>query len=99
MKNDWMYGFIILAFTSIILIAIAFGSNWSARHIGGTEDVHLPADKKLVNATWKNSSLWLLTRPMKPDEVPEVYDFIEDSNLNVFEGTVHIIEHKGGATN
>ena len=78
------------------IIGVITGTHFSTRQFGGNEELHLPADKKLINATWKNSSLWMLTRPMKSDEVPEVYDFIESSNLDIFEGTVHIIEHKGG---
>ena len=88
-------GAIVLVF-AIIFILIVGGANWAVRNVGGESELHLPADKKLVNATWKNSSVWLLTRPMKANEVPEVYDFLESSNLEIFEGTVHIIEHKSG---
>lgn len=96
MKN---YGIgIIISVILTILVVIVTGNNWAARKIGGETEIHLPADKKLINATWKNSSLWMLTRPMKSDEIPEVYDFIESSNLDIFEGTVHIIEHKGGGS-
>ena len=82
---------LVLAFALIIT-----GSHWTTRNWGGEEELHLPADKKLVNATWRQSSLWLLTRSMKANEVPEVYDFVEDSNLEIMNVTVHIIEHKSG---
>lgn len=96
MKN---YGIgIIISVILTILVIIVTGNNWAARKIGGETEIHLPADKKLLNATWKNSSLWMLTRPMKANEYPDVYDFIESSNLDIFEGTVHIIEHKGGGS-
>lgn len=88
-----------IALVTIFVILIGFivtGNHWATRQWGGEEELHLPANKKLVNATWRNSSLWLLTRPMSSHEVPEVYDFIESSNLDIMNGTVHIIEHKGG---
>lgn len=77
-------------------VFIVTGNHWTTRQWGGEEELHLPADKKLVNATWRNSSLWLLVRPMKSYETPDVYDFIENSNLDIMNGTVHIIEHKSG---
>lgn len=44
--------------------------------------------------TWKEHSLWILTRDMRTDEKPEKYTFQEDSNFGVLEGTVKIIESK-----
>lgn len=61
---------------------------------GGTSTVDLPANKKLMNVTWKDTSLWILTRDMKDGEVAESYTFKEDSSLDQFEGTVYLIEHK-----
>ena len=89
---------IVLVFCIALLGIAVRGEHWSTRQFGGKEELNLPANKKLVNVTWRNSSLWVLVRPMKSDELPEVYDFIESSNLGVFEGTVHIVEHKGGVS-
>ncbi len=65
-----------------------------AKNYGGRYDLKLPKGKKLIIATWKDSELWCLTRDMKDDETPEIYEFIEDSNYDVFEGKVVIIETK-----
>jgi len=54
-------------------------------------------NKKLVNISWKaDDSLWILTREMRKDEDPEIYEYHEDSTFGVIEGTVIIIEHKAG---
>ena len=86
----------ILAIILGLFVAIITGNHWTTRQFGGNEELHLPVNKKLVNVTWRNSSLWILVRPMKQQEVPEVYDLMQDSNLGIMEGNVHIIEHKGG---
>lgn len=70
------------------------GCNWAAKHIGGEANIELPAGQKLVEATWKDDSLWCLTRPMREDEEPETWTLQEDSNYGVLEGTVTIKESK-----
>ena len=56
--------------------------------------INLKEGEKLLHATWKADSLWLLTRPMKENETPDTYQFREDSAYGILEGTVTIIEHK-----
>lgn len=65
-----------------------------ARSFGGTTDVVLPAGQKLVTVTWKEASLWYLTRPMHEGEVPELYTFREDSPYGMQQGTVHLQEKR-----
>ena len=66
-----------------------------ARQFGGTITVNLKENKKLVNISWKaDDSLWILTREMRKDEEPEIYEYREDSTFGVIEGTVIIVEHK-----
>ena len=80
---------------SAICFAFTFSActqNSRARNFGGSAETHLPAGKKLVTATWKDANLWLLTRNMRSDEVPETYEFVEDSSIGIFNGTVKIIE-------
>lgn len=64
------------------------------RSWGGEMTLDLPADQKLMKITWKDDSLWYLTRPMAPDEVAETYTFQESSNTGLLEGTVTINETK-----
>jgi len=66
--------------------------NQMARNFGGTETVELKAGRKLVNVTWKESSLWILTRPMLVQDSVQTYTFEEQSSFGVVEGAVVIKE-------
>lgn len=66
----------------------------ATRQFDGTQNINLPENKKLVNATWKENSLWLLTKDMQNKYIAETYKFEEDSNFGVMEGTVIIKENK-----
>jgi hypothetical protein len=68
--------------------------NQMARNFGGTENVELKAGRKLVNVTWKESSLWVLTRPMLPQDSVQTYTFEEQSSFGIAEGTVVIKESR-----
>lgn len=64
-----------------------------AREYGGTTTIEVPADKQLINITWKEgSTLWVLTKDRAPGHVPQTYYFEEDSAWGVFEGKVVIVE-------
>lgn len=79
----------------IILSFVLTGctENERARSLGGTMTIDLPAGQKLINATWKETQLWYLTRPSKNDEKPEVLTFKESSSYGVMEGKVVFREH------
>ena len=59
---------------------------------GGT--VLYKAHEKLEEITWKDASLWYLTRPMTEDDIAETHVFKQSSNWGVLEGTVTIVESK-----
>ena len=59
-----------------------------AKNYGGTMNVTIPAGRKLVTVTWKVDDLWYLTRPMRPDESAEEYEFKEKSTHGLMEGKV-----------
>lgn len=81
-------------FAGIVLATMAAcTANVRAKQWGGTMTLDLPAQQKLVTATWKDSHLWYLTRPMRDGEKAETYTFHEDSNLGVMRGTVIFQEH------
>lgn len=63
-----------------------------AKTSGGTATIELPRNTKLITTTWKEDSLWYLTHPMRTDEKPEQYEFIESSSFGLIEGKVLIIE-------
>lgn len=65
-----------------------------ARRYGGTSVEKLPPNRKLINATWKENSLWILTRQMIASDNAEKYEFKESSSYGMYEGTVIIEEVK-----
>ena len=79
---------------AIMGAASIFGctDNTRARHFGGTETVVLTSGDKLVNVTWKENSLWVLTRKMRAEEQPETYSFSEKSGWGILEGQLIIKE-------
>jgi hypothetical protein len=68
------------------------GCNEIAKNYGGSLTVNLDKDQKLVNCSWRGSSLWILTRPRREGETPETYMYFEKSNMSIFEGSVTIVE-------
>jgi len=91
MKRKLLIGILLVG-----LMATSAGCQQAAKRFGGSITVDLPKDEKLVNVTWKDSSLWYLTRPMTKEDTEQTYKFKEDSNFGILEGTVTIKEHKGG---
>ena len=85
---------IINIFLISVLCLLSLGCNPVTRKMGGDMTIHLKPGEKLVNVTWKEASLWFLTRPMKASDSVETYKFKEDSTWGVLEGTVTIVEHK-----
>ena len=69
----------IISITIIICCILLTGCNPVARKMGGDITVHLKPGEKLVNVTWKESSLWFLTRPMRANDTEETYKFKEDT--------------------
>lgn len=76
----------------LLFLLLSCTTNERARSFGGTMDVTLPCDQKMVMVTWKESSLWYATRPMHEDESAETYTFTEKSPYGMNEGTVIIKE-------
>jgi len=82
-----------------IAIALMLGTlgctaNERAKHWGGTQEIALPKDSKLVLVTWKEGgNLWYLVRARRADEKPETFEFKEKSNLGMVEGTVRLVEN------
>lgn len=83
---------IIMILLSIMTIGL-IGCQGIAKNYGGDISLELEAGLKLEEITWKDDSLWYLTRPMREDELPETHVFQQSSEWGVFEGTVTVIEH------
>jgi hypothetical protein len=65
-----------------------------AKHFGGSMTIKLDRGQKLVDVTWKESSLWYMTKPMREGDEAETYSFKEDSSYGIMQGTVIFVETK-----
>lgn len=82
---------------TLILLAVVFvlmltGCQSGTRNLGGNMTLELDPGEKLEEITWKDNSLWYLTRPMREDETAETHVFKQSSEFGVFEGTVTVVE-------
>lgn len=82
--------FFILALSILALTSC----NSFTRKCGGTSYVHVQKGYKVVEATWKGSSLWYLTEPMDSTYTPKTKIFVESSNLGMVEGKVLFVESR-----
>lgn len=80
--------------TVILLFVIGCTENSRTKMWGGTMKIELKPGQKLVDVTWKETSLWYMTKPMTKTDVPETYEFVEDSNWGMVEGKVIFVETK-----
>ena len=83
---------LILAISAIALVSCT--ENNRAKNWGGTANVNLEPNRKLVTVTWKDNQIWYLTRPMDSSDKAETYNFQEESSWGLVEGTVIIVESK-----
>lgn len=82
----------LLLFLTFIILFSSCTENQRVKNFGSKGVIKLPPSQKLVSVTWKESHIWYLTKPMTPNDVPEQYQFREESSWGVIEGTYTIIE-------
>ena len=70
------------------------GCQTTTRSLGGSMTIKLEPNTKLELVTWKDDSLWYLTRPMTENDVAETHTYQQSSEFGIFEGTVTIVETK-----
>ena len=85
---------IIVTITVLALTIGITGCQSAVKNYGGSMTLELEPNQKLEEITWKDDSLWYLTRPMTKDDIAETHTFQESSNFGVFDGTVTVIERK-----
>ncbi len=79
----------------VITTAICItGCQSVTKSFGGTTTINLESNQKLEEITWKDDSLWYLTRPMTENDIAEIHTFQQSSNYGVFEGKVIVVESK-----
>jgi hypothetical protein len=83
-----------LSLVTISLIATSCTENERVKNFGGEGTINLPAGRKLVNITWKDTEIWYLTRKMKDTDSAETYQFQEESSWGTIEGVYNIVESK-----
>lgn len=81
---------------ALAILAVMTGctANQMAKSYGGTATISVPKGQKVVSATWKESNLWYLTRPMRQDEQPETLALRESSSFGMMQGVVVLQESR-----
>jgi len=81
----------------IIIILVSLTSctqQQRAKKWGSTATIDVPINKKVINVTWKDNDVWILTKPMSSKDIAEVYEFNESSSWGILEGKLVIKEWK-----
>ena len=78
----------------IFMVLVLTGCHTVTKDLGGSMTIELKPGQKLEEVTWKETDLWILTRPFREGEEPETHTFQEDSEWGLLEGTVTIIERE-----
>lgn len=89
----WIY--IIAAIVSAMIVAcLCSCENLMTRNFGGSKEIKLEKGQRLVEITFKDNDLWILTEPMDSDYMPKTKIFYEDSNFGVMQGKITIVEQR-----
>ena len=84
---------IIAVLVSFVFVSVKGCNQISAKSFGGTMALTLDPGRKLVNATWKDKQIWLLTTVRSLEDKPQTYVFEERSTCGILQGKV-VIEEK-----
>lgn len=68
--------------------------NTTVKKYGGKATMELKPNEKLINVTWKEAELWILTRPMTEKDSAQTYTFREKSGMGIIQGEFTIKEVK-----
>ena len=74
------------------MCAIGCTKQEMAKYYGGKASIEVPECQKVINLTWKEADLWILTRPMNKYDNPEELTFSESSSWGIFEGAITVKE-------
>ena len=80
---------ILLAF-AISLTMTSCTENIRAKEWGGNLTINLESQERVVNVTWKNADLWILTKIDTTKQ--QLYNFSEKSTWGIMQGNITIIE-------
>ena len=74
----------LILIASVLLFSCT--KNARTRTFGGTENVQLKPNEKLINITWKETNMWVLTE----DTTTHIKYLRENSSFGIWEGEVII---------
>ena len=77
-----------------MLVMMTGCDQFVSRNFGGASTIELEKGQRLVEITWKESDLWILTEPMDSDYIPQTKTFYESSCAGMLQGRITIIENK-----
>lgn len=83
---------VFLVLLVLAVVAVSCTKQARVKTFGGSMDVEVARGQKVIVATWKESDLWVLTRPMR--EEPETLTFSESSSFGVWQGQIVFKESK-----
>ena len=83
---------LLYVFSAVMFISCT--QNIMTKNLGGHQKIELAKGQKLVELTFKDDNLWILTEPMDSDYVPKTKHFYETSSFGVWEGDIEIIESR-----
>ena len=78
----------------VLVTGALTGCQGATKSFGGSMTLNLEPNQKLEEITWKDDSLWYLTRPMTDDDIAETHTFQQQSEFSVFDGPITIVESK-----
>jgi predicted small secreted protein len=87
MRKSILVVMLILILSSML---VSCTENTRARNFGGNSTIELKRNERLVNVTFKEDDLWILTK--YDTTAPTKYEFQEKSSWGILEGTVTIVE-------
>lgn len=94
MKKSFFIVVTVILFGFVCIICSSCSAQSRAKNFGGTINIDLEPNDKLLEITWKDDSLWILTKQMQENDIAEEYKFQEKDSLGLLEGTVTIKETK-----
>lgn len=85
---------VVLLMLILVFLFIGFG-NISNSFNRDVMNITLKTNQKLINVSWKDKNMWILTKEMESTDVAETYNFEEYSKYGILDGKLTINEKKG----
>lgn len=77
-----------LALFIVGMLLVSCTSNKMVKNWGGTSTINVEENYRVVNVTWKETNLWILTEKMETPFTPRTLYFTEKSSFGIIQGTI-----------